>query len=118
VIKFLFAPPPLPPTVWAQKPPSWALHLLVLSLANIHVCTRRHAGIHMHVLCWYAHGGLSRMWEALVCICQSILEAGNGVGINKAVPGRNKLYKKMQFNKRGRIFLSGQIFWPLCLMLL
>jgi hypothetical protein len=34
-IKFLYAPAPLPPTIWALKPPSWALHLLGLSLANI-----------------------------------------------------------------------------------
>jgi hypothetical protein len=40
-----YAPVPPPPTVWALKPPSWALHLLGLSLANICVCTRRYAGI-------------------------------------------------------------------------
>jgi hypothetical protein len=40
VIKLLNAPVPPPSTVWALKPPSWALHLLGLSLA-ICVCTRR-----------------------------------------------------------------------------
>jgi hypothetical protein len=47
-IKFLYAPAPLPPIVWALKPPSWALHLLGLSLANMWVCTRRYAGMHMY----------------------------------------------------------------------
>jgi hypothetical protein len=37
VIKLLYAPAPPPPTVWALKSPSWALHLLGLS--NICVCT-------------------------------------------------------------------------------
>ncbi len=45
-IKLLYAPAPPPPTVWALKPPSWALHLLGLCLANICVCTRRYAGMH------------------------------------------------------------------------
>jgi hypothetical protein len=36
-----------------------------------------------HILCWYAHVGLSRVWEALVCIRWSFLEAGNGEGIKK-----------------------------------
>ncbi len=40
VIKFLYAPAPLHPTVWDLKPPSWALHTLCLSLANKCVCTR------------------------------------------------------------------------------
>jgi hypothetical protein len=47
-IKFFYAPAPLPPTVRALKPPSWALHLLGLSLANICVCTRNYAGMHKY----------------------------------------------------------------------
>jgi hypothetical protein len=39
---------PYPPAVWALKPPSWALHLLGLSLAKICVCTRRYAGMQMY----------------------------------------------------------------------
>jgi hypothetical protein len=45
-IELLYAPAPPPLTVWALKPPSWALHLLGLSLANICVRTRRYAGMH------------------------------------------------------------------------
>ncbi len=53
-IKFLYAPAPPPPTVWALKPPSWALHLLGLSLANICVCT------HIMLVCTHRplQGGL------------------------------------------------------------
>ncbi len=47
-IKFLYAPVPPPPTVWALKPPSWALHLLGLSLANICICTRSFARMHTY----------------------------------------------------------------------
>ncbi len=51
------------PTVWALKPPSWALHLLGLSLANICVCTPRYAGMntYRYILCLYANVGLSRV---------------------------------------------------------
>jgi hypothetical protein len=42
---FMHLVPP-PPTVWALKPPLWALHLLGLCLANICVCTHRYAGMH------------------------------------------------------------------------
>ncbi len=45
-IKLFYAPAPPPCTVWALKPPSWSLHLLGVSLANICVCTRRYAGMH------------------------------------------------------------------------
>ncbi len=38
-----FAPAPLPPIVWALKPPLWALHILGLSLANI--CVNAHVGM-------------------------------------------------------------------------
>ncbi len=47
-IEFLYAPAFPPPTVWALKPPLWALHFLGLSLANICVCTRRFAGMHTY----------------------------------------------------------------------
>jgi hypothetical protein len=56
------APASPPPIVWALKPPSWALHLLGLSLANICVCIR--IGMLVcthHILCWYANVGLSRV---------------------------------------------------------
>ncbi len=45
----LLSHPPPPPSMGPEtslKPPSWALHLLGLSLANICVCTRRYAGMH------------------------------------------------------------------------
>ncbi len=45
-IKFLYAPAPPPPTVWALKPSSWALHLLGLSRANTCVCKCGYAGMH------------------------------------------------------------------------
>jgi hypothetical protein len=45
-IELLYAPAPPPPTVWVLKPPSWALHLLGLFLANICVCTCRYADMH------------------------------------------------------------------------
>jgi hypothetical protein len=47
-IKFIYAPAPLRPTVWALKTPWWDLHLLGLYLANICVCTRRYAGMHTY----------------------------------------------------------------------
>ncbi len=46
-IKLLSAPAPPPPTVWALKPLSWAPPCLGLSMANICVCTRRYAGMHI-----------------------------------------------------------------------
>ncbi len=46
-IKLLYAPAPPLPTVWALIPPSWALHLFGLTLANICVCTLRYAGMHI-----------------------------------------------------------------------
>jgi hypothetical protein len=90
-IKLLYAPAPPPSTVWALKPPSWALHLLVtrmvfsyslrdLTAANF--SSFKYLYIYFHssglwltyvyskgailvctqkVLCWYAHVGLSRV---------------------------------------------------------
>ncbi len=47
-VPLCIAPALPPPTVWALKPPSWALHLLGLSVANVCVCTRRFAGMHTY----------------------------------------------------------------------
>jgi hypothetical protein len=58
-IKFLCAPALLAPIVWALKPPSWALHLLGLSLALICVCTRRYAGMYnigLSMVFWASNG--------------------------------------------------------------
>jgi hypothetical protein len=50
-IKLLYASAPPPPTVWVLKPPSFALHLLYQSLANIYICicicTSRYDCMHM-----------------------------------------------------------------------
>ncbi len=56
-IKLLSAPAPPPPTVWALKPLSWAPPCLGLSMANICVCTRRYAGMHMIYTALWAPNG-------------------------------------------------------------
>jgi hypothetical protein len=61
VIQFLYAPvPPPPPPVWALKPPSWAFHLLCLSLVNICICTHMLVCTHIMLECTHRslRGGL------------------------------------------------------------